>query len=90
MAVTVELAPTATIYQTNAVSQRAEQIILKHPEVTTVFTSVGTSGNAMASAATSNVATLNVKLVDKKKRTFTTDDFANNLKRKLPRFQVPK
>ena len=85
MAVNIELAPTASIYQTNAISQQAEQIILGHPDVITVFTSVGTSGNALATAATSNVATLTVKLTDKKDRILSADQIGQAFKQEISR-----
>ncbi|MFD2935763.1 efflux RND transporter permease subunit [Spirosoma flavum] len=85
--VQIELAPTASIYQTNAVAQRAEQIILKHPEVTNVFTNVGYSSNGLATASNSNLADLNVKLIDKKQRTVSTEGFGQLLKNEIS--QIP-
>ncbi|MGF7214827.1 HAE1 family hydrophobic/amphiphilic exporter-1 [Spirosoma lacussanchae] len=87
MSVQVELTPTASIYQTNAVAQRAEQIIMKHPEVTNVFTNVGYSSNGLATASNSNLADINVKLVDKKQRTLSTEAFGQMLKREVG--QIP-
>lgn len=87
VSVNVELAPTASIYQTNAVSQRAEQLIMKHPEVTNVFTNVGYTSNGLATASNSNIATLNVKLVDKEQRSFSTEDFGQQIKAEVG--QIP-
>ena len=88
MNVQVELAPTASIYQTNAIAQRAEQIIMKHPEVTNVFTNVGYSSSAgLGTAANSNLADINVKLIDKKQRTLSTEQFGQILKREVG--QIP-
>lgn len=88
MSISIELAPTASIYQTNTASQRAEQLIMKHPEVTNVFTSVGTGGSTgLSTSSSSNLATLNVKLVDKKERTRSTDDMGKLLKREIS--QIP-
>ncbi|RYC71328.1 MULTISPECIES: efflux RND transporter permease subunit [Spirosoma] len=87
MSVQVELTPTASIYQTNAVAQRAEQIIMKHPEVTNVFTNVGYSSNGLATASNSNLADINVKLVDKKQRTLSTEAFGQMLKQEVG--QIP-
>ncbi|GAB3555192.1 efflux RND transporter permease subunit [Spirosoma fluminis] len=85
MSVQIELAPTASIYQTNTVAQRAEQIIMKHPEVTNVFTNVGYSSNGLATASNSNLADVNVKLVDKKQRTLSTEAFGQMLKEEVGR-----
>lgn len=81
MTVQLELAPTASIYQSNEVAQRAEQLILKHPEVTNVFTNVGYASSALATSSNPNLVDLNVKLVDKKQRTISTEDFGQMLKR---------
>ncbi len=87
MSVQIELAPTASIYQTNTVAQRAEQILLKHPEVINVFTNVGYSSNGLATASNSNLADLNVKLIDKKQRTLSTEAFGQILKQEVS--QIP-
>ncbi|QKZ12223.1 efflux RND transporter permease subunit [Spirosoma sp. KUDC1026] len=87
MSVQLELSPTASIYQTNAVAQRAEQIIMKHPEVTNVFTNVGYTSTGLATASNSNIADLNVKLNDKEQRSISTDDFGSMLKKEVS--QIP-
>ncbi|UHG92015.1 efflux RND transporter permease subunit [Spirosoma oryzicola] len=87
MSVNIELAPTASIYQTNAIAQRAEQIIMKHPEVTNVFTNVGYTSSGIATSSNSNIADLNVKLIDKKQRTVSTEAFGQILKREVG--QIP-
>lgn len=75
--ISLEMAPETPIYQMNQKVFDAEKIVLKHPEVTKVFTSVGTqSGNALTgNTSNSNLAELSVVLVDKKDRDFSTDDF---------------
>ncbi|GAB3694660.1 efflux RND transporter permease subunit [Spirosoma flavus] len=87
MSVQLELAPTASIYQSNAVSQRAEQIIMKHPEVSNVFTNVGYTSSGIATSSNSNIVDLNVKLVDKKQRTISTEEFGQLLKKDVA--QIP-
>jgi len=87
MSVQIELAPTASIYQTNAVAQRAEQIIMKHPEVTNVFSNIGYSSTGLGTSANSNLADLNVKLIDKKQRKLSTEQFGQMLKNEVS--QIP-
>ncbi|GGB77289.1 efflux RND transporter permease subunit [Dyadobacter sediminis] len=87
MAINVELAPTASIYQTNAVAQRAEEIIMKHPEVVNVFSNVGYTSSGIATSSNANVADINVKIIDKKERTISTDDFGQMLKKEVG--QIP-
>ena len=83
MNIQLELAPTASIYQTNALSQRAEQMIMQHPEVTNVFTNVGYTSSNFGGSSNSNIADLNVKLIDKKQRTVSTEKFGQLLKKEL-------
>ncbi|GAB2527668.1 efflux RND transporter permease subunit [Spirosoma aerophilum] len=83
--VSLELSPTASIYQTNQVSQRVEQLLLKHPEVTNVFTNVGYTSSGITTSSNSNVADMNVKLVDKKARTMSTEDFGSEVKQEIAR-----
>ena len=83
MSIQLELAPTASIYQTNTLAQQAEQIIMKHPEVTNVFTNVGYTSSGLGTSSNSNIADLNVKLIDKKQRTISTDDFGQMLKKEV-------
>ncbi|MEZ0610876.1 efflux RND transporter permease subunit [Fibrella sp. WM1] len=87
MSVQIELSPTASIYQTNAVAQRAEQIIMKHPEVTNVFSNIGYSSTGLGTSANSNLADLNVKLIDKKQRKLSTEQFGQMLKSEVS--QIP-
>lgn len=83
MNIQLELAPTASIYQTNELSQKAEQMIMKHPEVTNVFTNVGYTSTNFGASSNSNIAELNIKLVDKKQRTLSTEKFGQMLKHEL-------
>ncbi len=85
--VNIELAPTASIYQTNQVSQRVEQLLLKHPEVTNVFTNVGYTSSGIATSSNSNVADMTVKLVDKKARPMSTEEFGSQVKQEIS--QIP-
>jgi hydrophobic/amphiphilic exporter-1 (mainly G- bacteria), HAE1 family len=87
MNVQIELAPTSSIYQTNAAAQRAEQVIMQHPEVVSVFTNVGYTSAGISTASSSNIADLNVKLNDKKERSISTEDFGQMIKKEVG--QIP-
>ena len=67
--VTLKLGPAATLAQTTAISQQAQQLLSSIPEVRSVFIAVGTAstGNGMSSSSTADVtsATLTVDLVDR-------------------------
>ncbi len=82
----LEMAPQTPLYQTNKMVLQAEKIIMSQPEVTEVFSNVGTqSGNALTgnSASSTNVAEISVKLTDKEKRKITTDQFGQEMRNQL-------
>jgi HAE1 family hydrophobic/amphiphilic exporter-1 len=74
--VSIDMNPQVTVYQNNQVTMQVEQIIRQHPEVERIYTNVGLSGNTTKN----NVTSINVKLVDKKKRTISDKDLAQILK----------
>lgn len=81
--VKLELDPTATVFQTNKVAQEAEDIILAYPEVTNVFSNIGYSGDALTTVGNSNYAELNVKLVDKEERNFSSMEFGSKIQNQI-------
>jgi HAE1 family hydrophobic/amphiphilic exporter-1 len=85
--VSIELAPTASVYQTNQVAQRVEKILLGKKEVTKVFTNVGYSSTGLGTTSNSNIADLTVQLVDKKERTVSSEEFGQNIQKEI--LQIP-
>jgi len=80
----LELAPSASIYQTNMLTQQAEKMIMKQPEVTKVFSSIGfVSGSVAGTTNNSNLAEITVTLKDKKERSITAEDFGVRLQKEL-------
>lgn len=74
--ITLELTPTASIYQTNMVTQQAEKIIMQQPEVVQVFSSIGFVGGSVSGATSNaNLAELTVSLKDAKERSISSEDF---------------
>lgn len=89
LAIQLETASDMPIRQTNLLVKEAEQLVLKHPEVKTVYTLVGTQTGAKGN--TENIAELSVTLVEKTKREFTSDEFgvmARNEIENIPGLQV--
>ncbi|MEZ4773248.1 MAG: efflux RND transporter permease subunit [Bacteroidia bacterium] len=73
----LEVAPQSSLYETNQATLQIEKILLAHPEVTTVFTSVGTQSGVMGgSSSSANLAEISVKMVDKETRKISQDDFS--------------
>lgn len=83
LVVKLELDPTASVYQTNLVTQQVEKMILDEAGVDLIFANVGYSNTGMGSVSNSNYAEITVKLVDKKERDYSVTDFGNKLEEKI-------
>lgn len=84
LVVNLELAPEASIYNTNMATQDAEKIILQHPEVVKAFSNIGfVSGSVSGSSNNANLAEITVGLIDGEKRNFTSDEFGVILQKEL-------
>lgn len=83
LVVKVELPKDATIQQTNLKTQEVEQYILTKPEVVSVFSSMGKSDNQFAAQGERHLAEVSIKLVDKGKRSFSTEKFSQILRKEL-------
>ncbi|HBE79763.1 MAG TPA: acriflavin resistance protein [Firmicutes bacterium] len=84
LTVQIELAPKATLEQTDQITKKVETILWKVPEVEKMFTSVGTSSSMMSSSTSaSNNAEIEVVLTDKAKRKRTTDEVSQDIKDRL-------
>jgi HAE1 family hydrophobic/amphiphilic exporter-1 len=82
--INLELAPSASIYQTNMVTQQVEKLIMKQPEVVRVFSSVGfVTGSVAGTTNNSNLAEITVSMVDKKERDITAEEFGGKLQKML-------
>ncbi len=87
MVVKLELDPNASVYQTNMVTQQVEKILMEEPIVTTVFSNIGYSSTGLGGTNNNNYAEINVKLVDKKERTVSADEFGNAMQERIA--QIP-
>lgn len=76
ISIKLEMAPQTSIYETNQIVQQAEKIILGHSETVKVMSNVGYSSSSMTAAASnSNLAELNITMVDKNKRKISDEEF---------------
>ncbi len=74
--VQLETSSGSNLAQTDRLTQEAERILLKHPEVVNVFTTVGTQSGAMGtSSGNANISEINVKLVGLHERTMSSEQF---------------
>jgi HAE1 family hydrophobic/amphiphilic exporter-1 len=78
--VTLDMNPQVTLYQNNLTTMQAEKIISSKPDVKSVYTNVGMSNNNVAK---NNSTTIVVKMVDKKDRTLSVADCAQNVKTEI-------
>jgi len=75
----LELDPQASLYQTNLVTQQAEQIVLRQKDIVNVFSNIGYTSNSLMTTNNSNLSEINVQLVDKDKRNYSTDQFGQRM-----------
>ncbi len=85
--VTLDMNPQVTVYQNNQTTMLAEKIISAHPEVSRIYTNIGSSGNMIGNTSKNNVTTISVKMVDKEKRDISVEDFAQQIKEEV--MQIP-
>jgi len=84
LSLSLELEPSASIYQTNMVTQQAEKIILQQKEVEKVFSSIGfITGGVAGAGNNANRAELNITMVDAKERDITSEEFGIRVQREL-------
>jgi HAE1 family hydrophobic/amphiphilic exporter-1 len=86
--INLELPKNATIEETNLKTFEAEHYIKSSPIVSTIFTKAGTSSDVVGGRSQANMAEINVKLVDFKDRSVSTEDFSRSVKATLQR-QMP-
>ncbi|HPS62763.1 MAG TPA: efflux RND transporter permease subunit, partial [Bacteroidales bacterium] len=79
----IELPKNASIEQTNQLTLKAEQYLLKQPEVVNMFTSVGTTTSFFEAGGSAYKSEIHVKMVEKEKRKITAEIFAINMKKDL-------
>lgn len=84
----LEMAPQTPLLQTNLMTKRVEEMLLQKPEVEKVFANVGTQTGAMGSGGSnSNISEIAVTLVDKKKRSISSDAFGGMIRNEIA--QIP-
>ena len=79
----MELPKNATIEQTNQMTLKAEKYLMEQPEVTSVFTSVGSTTSFFEAGSSAYKSELHIKMVEKEKRKITSEQFALDMKKDL-------
>lgn len=83
--VTLEMAPGATLKQTNDMTREVEKIVAGIPEVKKIFTNVGASNEGLIGQNSNNTAELNVSLVPRDERKRRTDEITRQIKEMVNR-----
>lgn len=79
-----EMSKDATLKQTNLKTLEIERILKSKPEVKSLFTTIGATSSGMSmGSGSSNLAEIDVKLVDKKLRDVSSGLYANQIKNEL-------
>jgi len=79
----MELPKNASIEQTNQMTLKAEQYLMKQREVVSVFTSVGSTTSFFEAGSSAYKSEMHVKMVAKEKREITSELFAIKMKKDL-------
>jgi hydrophobe/amphiphile efflux-1 (HAE1) family protein len=79
----MELPKNASIEQTNKLTLEAEKFLQAQPEVVSVFTTVGGTTSFFEDGGNAYKSEMHVKMVEKEKRTITSEVFAINMKKDL-------
>jgi len=76
----IELPKNATVQETNRITTQVENYLLSIPDVESVFTNVGITSSGKVEFNTSNLAEISIKLIDKRKRSYSTSYLARKIK----------
>jgi hydrophobic/amphiphilic exporter-1 (mainly G- bacteria), HAE1 family len=79
--------PQNTIYQTNMITQRVEDMLYKKPEVLKVFSNVGFSSTNSGGSSEQNKSEITVTIIPKEQRKQTIDEFTSQVKAEIQ--QIP-
>ena len=81
----IDMASNTPLKATNTTISEIEKIILKHAEVKNVFSKVGTQSGAFggANSSNSNLAEINVTLVDLADRNLSTGEFGKKIREEI-------
>nr|WP_320058561.1 efflux RND transporter permease subunit [uncultured Bacteroides sp.] len=80
----IEMPKDATLKETNLKTLEIERILKSKPEIKSLFTTIGATSSGMRMrAGSTNLAEIDVKLVDKKFRNVSSGLYANQIKNEL-------
>ncbi|MGI6550975.1 MAG: efflux RND transporter permease subunit [Syntrophomonadales bacterium] len=83
MSIRIEMDKGSVLEETDRVTRQVEELIKESPEVKTVFTSVGSSGQMMSMASGTDNSTIMVMLSGRSERNRSTAEIAEEIREKL-------
>jgi len=81
--VSVEYPKDYTLARNNLMTRKIEEVISRKPEVTAVYSSIGSGSGFLAAGNANNQSEINIKLVEKTKRDISATIFVKRLEREL-------
>lgn len=79
-AISIELPPGTSLDSTNMITRSIEEKVMKLPDVERVLTNVGVANEGLLGQPQASAAELNVTLVPKEDRSFSTDEVGETIK----------
>lgn len=76
--------PQNTVYQTTQLTQKVENLLIKHPEVVKVFSNIGYSSTDFGSGSgVNNKSEITVNIIPKEQRSISVSEFAAMIKKEV-------
>jgi hydrophobic/amphiphilic exporter-1 (mainly G- bacteria), HAE1 family len=74
-----------SLYQSNLIVQKVEDILYQHPEITKIYSNIGYSSSGMMSSSSNEQykSEITVTLIDKTKRKISVDDYSLMIKKEI-------
>jgi HAE1 family hydrophobic/amphiphilic exporter-1 len=82
-AVNIDMNPSVTVYQNNQITMQVEKIIREKPEVSRVYTNVGSTGSTLGNSSKNNTTSISVKMIDRAARDIDVYDFSQQVKNEI-------
>jgi hydrophobe/amphiphile efflux-1 (HAE1) family protein len=88
--VRIQMPPSTSVFETEKVASRLEELVKEMPSTSTVFTTVGGFLFGRGTAEFANRGGLEIQLVPLKERTISSNDWIDQLRQKIAGAQIPE
>ncbi|HWP82614.1 MAG TPA: efflux RND transporter permease subunit [Bacteroidota bacterium] len=90
ISIRIEMPPSTSVFETNAVATRLEEIIETMPARASVFSTVGGFIFGRGTAEFANRGSVDIQLVPLKERTISSNDWIAEIRKKIAAAQIPE